>query len=84
MGTESRAGHIVGVLILIQMVGGGLVNSVLEAPLFGPPGFLVNAAPHARQVGLAVVIALVTEALWIGVAVTSFPIISPRARACRG
>jgi hypothetical protein len=81
MVAASRAGRIIGVLILIQMVGGGLVNSVLEAPLFGAPGFLVNAAPHSHQIGLAVLLGLLTEALWAGVAVTAFPILWPRARA---
>jgi hypothetical protein len=76
-----RAGRIIGVLIIIQMVGGGMVNSVLEAPLFGAPGFLVNAAPHSWTIGLAALLGLVTEALWVGVAVTAFPILWERARA---
>jgi Domain of unknown function (DUF4386) len=80
METAVRAGRIVGVLILLQMAGGGLVNSVLLAPLFGTPGFLVNAAPHARQLGAAAVIGLVTESLWLGIAITAFPILRPRAR----
>ena len=50
MDALSRAGRTIGVLIVIQMVGGFLVNFVLEAPLFGPPGFLVNAAPHSQQI----------------------------------
>lgn len=81
MAAASRAGRIIGVLILIQMVGGGLVNSVLEAPLFGTPGFLVNAAPHSQQIGVAALLGLLTEALWVGVAVTAFPILWQRARA---
>jgi len=81
METAVRAGRIVGVLILLQMAGGGLVNSVLLAPLLGTPGFLVNAAPHARQLGAAAVIGLVTESLWLGIAITAFPILRPRARA---
>ena len=81
METAVRAGRIVGVLILLQMVGGGLVNSVLLAPLLGTPGFLVNAAPHARQLGAAAVIGLVTESLWLGIAITAFPILRPRACA---
>ena len=75
-----RAGRIIGALIILQMVGGGLVNSVLEAPLFGAPGFLVNAAPHSQQLGLAALLGLVTEALWVGVAVTAFSIFWQRAR----
>jgi len=81
MEAATRAGRIIGVLIILQMLGGGLVDSVLEAPLFGTPGFLVNAAPHARQIALAVLLALMTEALWVGVAVTAFPIFCQRSRA---
>jgi hypothetical protein len=77
----SRAGRIIGVLIMLQMIGGGLVNSVLEAPLFGAPGFLASAAPHSQQIGLAALLGLLTEALWVGVAVTAFPILWQRARA---
>ena len=81
MAVASRAGRIIGILIVIQMVGGTMVNFVLEAPLFGAPGFLVNAASHSRQIGLAALLGLVTEALWIGIAVTAFPIYWQRARA---
>jgi Domain of unknown function (DUF4386) len=74
MEAARRAGRIIGILIVVQMVGGGLVNFALEAPLFGAPGFLVNAASHSQQLGLAVLFGLVTEALWVGIAVTAFPI----------
>jgi hypothetical protein len=76
MGTAKRAGHIIGVLVILQMVGGGIVNFALEAPLFGSPGFLVNAAAHSQQLGLAVILGLVTEALWVGIAITAFPVFS--------
>ena len=33
-----RAGRIIGVLIIIQMVAGAIVNFALEAPLFDAPG----------------------------------------------
>ena len=68
------ASRIVGVLILAQMVGGGLVNFVLAAPLFGSPGFLVNAAPHSLQIAISVVLGLATGALSFAIAITVFPI----------
>jgi general stress protein CsbA len=80
METTRRAGRIIGVLIVIQMVGGGIVNFTLEAPLFGAPGFLVNAAAHSQQLGLAVLFGLVTEALWVGIAITAFPIFGRRTQ----
>jgi hypothetical protein len=80
MEAASRAGRIIGVLIVLQMVGSAMVNGVLEAPLFGAPGFLVNAAPHSGQLGLAVVLGLVTEAIWLGIAVTAFTIVYERTQ----
>lgn len=81
MGSEKRAGRIIGVLIIVQMVCGVMVNLVLEAPLFGTPGFLVNAAHHSRQIGLAVLLGLIAEALSVGIAVTAFSLFYPRSRA---
>jgi hypothetical protein len=72
MEATSRPGRVIGGLILLQMAGSALVNGYLEAPLFGAPGFLVTAAPLASQVGLAAVLGLVTEAMWLGIAVAMF------------
>lgn len=80
MGAVCRAGRIIGVLIIVQMVVGGLVNFALEAPLFGTPGFLLNAASHSQQLGLAVILGLVAEALWVGIAITAFPVFVQRTR----
>jgi len=80
MGVASRAGRIIAVLIFLQMIGSVVVNFVLEASLFGAPGFLVNAAPHAQQIGLAALIGIATEALWLGIAVTAFPIFYQRTQ----
>jgi uncharacterized membrane protein len=72
MKAVSRAGRLIGALILTQMVCGVLVNFVLEAPLFGTPGFLVNASLHSRQLGFAALLGLITESLWVGIAVSAF------------
>ena len=56
MRTENSAGRLIGVLIIIQMSLAVMVNFVLEAPLFGPPGFLVNAVHYSRQLGVAVLL----------------------------
>lgn len=74
MENKSRAGLFVGVLIILQMVGSGLVNLVMEAPLFVEPGFLVNAASHSQQIGLAALIGLISAVVWLGIAVTVFPV----------
>jgi len=79
MDAMSRASRTIGVLIVIQMVGGTLVNFVLESPLFGKPGFLANAASHSQQIALGALLGIVIEALWVGIAITAFPIFQ-RAR----
>ena len=81
MDAASRVGRVIGVLILMQMIGGMIVNFALEAPLFGAPGFLVNAAPHSRQIGLAAVLGLVTEALWLGIAIMAFTAVYQRTQS---
>jgi len=50
----TNAGRIIGALMLAQMVCAFFVNFVLQSPLFGAPGFLVNAAPHSLQISLSV------------------------------
>jgi len=75
------ASRIIGVLILVQMVGGGLVNFVFEAPLFGAPGFLVNAAPHALLIALGALLGLAIGALSTGIAITAFPIFRQYSQA---
>ncbi len=77
----ARAGRIVGILIIVQMAGGFLTNFVLEAPLFGTPGFLANAAPHSRQIAVGALLGLTIEALWIAIAVTAFPVFERGARS---
>jgi len=76
----ARAGRIIGILIIIQMVGGFLANFVLEAPLFGAPGFLANAAPHSQQIAVGALLGFGIEALWTGIAITAFPVFYRRTR----
>jgi hypothetical protein len=79
--SERRAGRIVGTLFLAQMVGGFLVNFQFEAPLFGDPGFLVNAAPHALQIGVSALVGIAIASLSIVLAVTLAPILRGRSEA---
>ena len=81
MDIERRAGRIVGALFLAQMAGSAVLNGGLEAPLFGEPGFLVNAAPHALQLGASALFGLALGALFTAVAVTAFPIVRAHSEA---
>jgi hypothetical protein len=74
MQAEDRAARIIGVLVILQATIAFTVNFVLEAPLFGAPGFLSSAAHYPRQIGLAAVLGIAGEALWVGIAITAFPI----------
>lgn len=73
-GSGRTAGRIVGVLILAQMIGAALINFVLQAPLFGAQGFLVNAAAHPLQISLSVLLGLAIGALPVGTAIAAFPV----------
>lgn len=81
MDAETRVGRVIGALIITQLIFSVLVNFVLEAPLFGAPGFLVNAAHYPRQTGCAALLALITEGLWVGIAVTALPLFYRHSRA---
>jgi hypothetical protein len=81
MSEDVRPGRIVGVLVLAQMVCGALVNFRLEAPLFGPPGYLVSAAPHAAQIAAAALLGLANDGLALAIAIIAFPVIRRHASA---
>lgn len=68
------AGRIIGALIVVQMVGGFLVNFGLTGALHGSPGFLVSAAPHATQIAISVLLGLVEGAIPVGIAIVAFPL----------
>jgi hypothetical protein len=70
---SSSAGRVAGILLIAEMAGSGLVNFYLEAPLFGPGGFLPAAAAHAQQIGAAALLGLALGAIWLGIAITVFP-----------
>jgi hypothetical protein len=62
MGLERRAGVVVGTSFT-HMVGSAFANFG-SAPLFGEPGFLVNAAAHAPQIGLSAVVGIAFGAVF--------------------
>jgi hypothetical protein len=81
MDIERRAGRIVAGLFLAQMAGSAVLNGWLQSPLFGEPGFLVNAAPHAQQLGASALFGLALGALFTAVAITVFPIVRAHSQA---
>jgi hypothetical protein len=74
MTTARIAGRVAGMLILVQGIGGYLVNFALIAPATAPPGFLVNAAPHALRVGMTALLGILSGTLAAAIAITVWPI----------
>jgi hypothetical protein len=76
MESSKRVGRTIGVLLLLQGVGGVVGNFVLLAPLTrSPPGFLLTMAAHPAQVALAVLLGLLTAgAVALGIALAAYPL----------
>src|SRR5262245_59676963 len=81
IGRSRRAGRIIGMLLLAQVVVGPIVNFVLLGPAFAPPGFLVNAAAHSTQMSSAAVLGLMLSASSLGIAIAAFPILRQSSHA---
>jgi hypothetical protein len=69
MGRENRAGRIIGILIILQMVGSGVVNFAL-----------LKTTPDPQHVGPAVLLGLLTTLMLVGVAITAFPVLWQHSR----
>jgi hypothetical protein len=79
--TDRNASLTIAALLMSQMVLGYTVNFVFLAPLFGPPGYLETAAPHALDVRIGVVLGLVMHGLALGIAIIAWPIFRRHSRA---
>ena len=69
-----NAGRVAGALILVQGIGGYVVNFGLIAPATAPPGFLVNAAPHALRVGMTALLGIFMGTFATAIAITVWPV----------
>jgi hypothetical protein len=74
MTTPRNAGRIAGALLITQGVAGYVTNFVLLRPVLAPPGSLVNAAPHAMQVGMSAALGIVAGAIGLAIAITVLPV----------
>ena len=74
MQTNIKTGRIIGVLLLLQVAAGILQNFVFTAPLFGEPGFLINAAPHATQIAQSALLGIGMGLLSLAVASLLYPV----------
>jgi hypothetical protein len=74
MDSNIKTGRIIGALLLLQVIAGILLNFVFSAPLFGEPGFLINAAPHAMQIGQSALIGIIMGLVSLAVASILYPL----------
>lgn len=69
-----KIGRLIGALMLLQVIAGILLNFVFTAPLFGEPGFLINAAPHATQIAQSALIGIAMGLVSLAIASLLYPI----------
>lgn len=74
MTNAKNTGRVAGVLILVQGIGGYLTNFGVIGPALAPPGFLVNAAPHALRVGISALLGILAGAFATMIAITVWPV----------
>ncbi|MEZ5277134.1 MAG: DUF4386 domain-containing protein [Opitutaceae bacterium] len=81
MNNPQSTGRLVGSLVLTQILGGFLVNFVLTAPLFGPPGFLISASAHSGRIALSALVGIVLGMLSVVIAIAVHSVVGDRARS---
>ena len=74
MASHLKTGRIIGALLLLQVAVGILLNFVFTAPLFGEPGFLINAAPHATQIAQSVLLSIAMGLVSLTIACMLYPL----------
>lgn len=78
---NNNIGRIIGVLLLVQLIGGILVNFYLTAPLFGSPGFMVNGAVYAQQIGASALVSLIISGMTVMVAIVAFSLFRTHSKS---
>ncbi len=74
MTSTRNAGRIAGAMMIAQGIGGYVTNFALLRPVLAPPGSLVNAAPHALEVGMSAVLGILAGAIGLAIAITVLPV----------
>lgn len=79
MSSTVKTGRLIGALLLLQVAFGILLNFVFTAPLFGEPGFLINAAPHAERIAQSVLIGIAMGLVSLVIASVLYPLFKREA-----
>lgn len=81
MTTDQRAARTIALLLLVQMIGGPVVNFLLMGRVVAAPGFLQNAATHSFEIGLAALLGPAMGMLSVGIAIAAWPVLRRHGRA---
>jgi hypothetical protein len=81
MTSPKNAGRVVAALLLAQMIASPIVNFALLAPIFAPPGFLVQSAAHADAISVAALLGIASGALSVGIAIAAWPVFRRHSEA---
>jgi hypothetical protein len=80
MNDVKLAGRWIALALLAQLVAGPLINFGILATVFqDPPGFIVNAAPHAQDLALAVMLLLGMGAVSASIGIAAWPVLRRRS-----
>jgi hypothetical protein len=74
MAPQERAGHVVGVLLLLHLIGGLILPYVLLDAAIGPPSVLASVAAHGANLRAAVSLFLLGAALVLAIAIALWPV----------
>jgi hypothetical protein len=75
-------GRTIGLLMLAEMILAPISNFVLLTPaIIRPPGFLTNAARHACEINVAVLLSLMAAGCSVGIAIVALPVLRRYSRA---
>jgi hypothetical protein len=81
MRTHHASARAIAGLLLLQMVGGPILNFVLMGRITAAPGFLAHAAGLPVHVGLAALLGMALGAASVGIAIAAWPVLRRHGEA---
>jgi hypothetical protein len=81
MRTDDASARTIAGLLLLQMVGGPIVNFALMGRVTAAPGFLAHAAGLPVHVGLAALLGIALGAASVGIAIAAWPVLRRHGEA---
>ena len=81
MRTDNASARTIAMLLLLQMVGGPVVNFALMGRVTAAPGFLAHAAGLPVHVALAALLGIALAAASVGIAIAAWPVLRRQGEA---